>query len=91
MQERDRRSAPVIDEEVHEAILIEITRQTSHGRHRVRVKWQGRGKERERLIARASLRQCRDDHLVRPRIHVAAVVREGISIEIIQRDRGTHC
>ncbi len=74
-EEHDWRTAPVIDQDVHQAVLVQVARQAAHGGHRVGIIGQRNQAQAERLVSLARAGDRRDDHPVGPRIHINHVVR----------------
>ena len=73
-EEDDRRSAPVIDQNVHQAIFVEVAGQTSHRCHGRSVEGERRRFKFKGLIARRRAGRWGDDHLVGARVDVTDVI-----------------
>ena len=85
MWHSDGRAAPVIHQDVHEAVFIEVGQQTPHWRHSGWIIGNRIGRDSERLVSVADSGHWRDDDLVGPRLHLTKIVRQAISVQIGQR------
>ncbi len=83
----NRRSAPVVNEQVELSVFVQIAGQTTHRRHRRAVVGKIDRFESERLIARRSAGHRCDDEFVDSRIDVTRIVRQSVTVEIVQRHR----
>src|ERR1044072_989799 len=87
-EECNRRPSPVVDQQVHTSVFIEITGNASHRRHdRGIVK--SRRIEDEWFITISRARCRRDHYLVSSRIHAAEIVWQTITIKIVEGDTST--
>ncbi len=86
-QKGDRRSAPVIDQDVDQTVFVDIRRQAAHRCRHGRDVDQRARLEIERRIAIPGPGRRRHDHPVCARVDIANIVGQTIAIEVVQRDR----
>ncbi len=86
-EERDRRPAPVIDQDVHQAVFVQVARQTTHGGHRVGVVGQRHQVQREGLVSLAGAGHRSNDDPIDPRVHVDDVVGQAVPIQVVECNR----
>ena len=88
MEEEDGRASPVVDEEIHPAIFVEIPGDAAHRCHSGRIIGQRCRVERKRRIACGGAGHRGDDDLVGARVDRAHIVGQPVSIEVAQGHRG---
>src|SRR5215212_7297413 len=87
-QERNRCPPPVVDEDIHQAVFVQVSGQAAHGRRGGRIKRKGGRMQSEGLVAWRCPGYRRDDYLVRFGVHVAHVVGQAVSVEVVLRNGG---
>ncbi len=89
-QEYDGRTAPIIDQQIGEAILVVVAGQATHRGHGGAVHDQRGRIEGEGGVACRRPGDAADHHHVRARIDAREVVRKPVAVEIVERHGRTH-